>query len=149
MHKADFSEKVSVLDFSNQGLSILPDLHTQTHLQELKAEHNSLTSLSKIPSTLKYLFLNHNRIAFVGNLDQQVPYLNILDLSGNRLISLDGIAGCTELRELNIANNYVGDDQIGQIRNLGQVRKLDISHNHLRDQGLLAVLKDLKCLEEL
>ncbi|CAG9331509.1 unnamed protein product [Blepharisma stoltei] len=149
MQKADSFEKGTILDISNQGLSMLPDLQAQLHLQELRAENNNLTALNKLPNSLKYLFLNHNRIAFVGTLHELVPHLKVLDLSDNRLISLDGISNCIELSELNIANNYVGDDQISQIRNLEELTKLDLSHNHLRDESLVNMLKELRNLEEL
>lgn len=64
----------------------------------------------KLPQNLQVLRLSNNKITYVGNLAESAPRLKILDLSRNRLISLDGIRESAKLRELNVSYNYIADD---------------------------------------
>jgi Leucine-rich repeat (LRR) protein len=145
MYKAESNKKK--LDLTGQNLQMVPRIGSE--VESLIADNNYITSLSNLPESLKFLSLSRNKIAFLGNLDSQVPCLQKLNLSGNRLISLEGISACVWLQELRLANNYVGDDQITLLQNLKELKVLDVSHNHLRDNGFLNILEKLTNLEEL
>ena len=145
MHKAETNK--TKIDLSGENLQGLPRI--DTNLEILIADNNLITSLTNLPQTLKFLSLARNKIAFLGSLEQQTPYLLSLNLSSNRLISLEGISSCIYLQELRLANNYVGDDQISLIENLKDLKVMDVSHNHLRDSNFIRILSKLKNLEEL
>lgn len=145
MHKAETNK--TKIDLSGENLQGLPRI--DTNLEILIADNNLITSLTNLPQTLKFLSLARNKIAFLGSLEQQTPYLLSLNLSSNRLISLEGISSCIYLQELRLANNYVGDDQISLIESLKDLKVMDVSHNHLRDSNFIRILSKLKNLEEL
>ena len=146
MYKSDLNNR-NRLDLSGQNLQVLPRCDPQ--LETLIADNNSITSLINLPQSLRLLSLARNKIAFLGNIESQTPMLQSLNLSSNRLISLEGISACLYLQELRLANNYVGDDQITLIHNLINLKIVDVSHNHLRDPGFLRILENLKELEEI
>lgn len=137
----------STITISNYSLNSLPKLPND--IKSLVADNNNLTSLMNLPSSLNYLSLSKNKIAFLGNLESEGQHLLHLNLSSNRLISLEGISNCRSLQTLLIANNYVGDDQIVHIQYLKDLKILDISHNHLRDKHFLMILSSLSQIEEL
>ena len=146
MYKAEIKSK-NKLDLSGQNLQILPC--TDFDLEILIADNNCITSLINLPETLRVLSLVRNKIAFLGNIERQTPYLSSLNLSSNRLISLEGISACMNLQELRLPNNYIGDDQISLLQNLKNLKIIDISHNHLRDVSFFKILEKLTNLEEL
>lgn len=135
------------ITISNYCLNSLPKLPNDIRM--LTADNNNLTSLTNVPKNLRFLSMSKNKIAFLGNLESEGQNLLYLNLSFNRLISLEGISACASLQTLLISNNYVGDDQILHIQHLKELRILDISHNHLRDKHFLNVLSSLNQLEEL
>ncbi|OMJ76731.1 hypothetical protein SteCoe_23845 [Stentor coeruleus] len=145
MIKAETQSK-SFVDISSRNFQILPRMDPNTKI--LIADNNSITSLTNLPPSLETLSLARNKIAFLGTLETQSPKLHNLNLTANRLISLEGISSCFHLEELRLANNYVGDDQIGLLLQLENLKILDISHNHLRDSSFIQSLHCLKNLEE-
>lgn len=146
MNKAEMREE-ETQNLSNQGLQILPRL--SPHTRCIIADNNQIASLPSIPQSLEHLSLIKNKIAFLGTLSLEGKSLQYLDLSFNRLISLEGINLCKSLKVLKLSNNYIGDDQSLYLQDLTELRVLDISHNHLRDKKLISVINSLKNLEEL
>lgn len=65
----------------------------------------------------------------MGSLGEFAPQLKVLDLSHNRLISLEGLSACYSLKKLNLSYNYVADDQLKHLINLIKLKKIDLSHN--------------------
>jgi len=135
------------LDLSEQKLQVLPDLQLCKRLTELKLDKNQLSTFGKLPVGLVSLSARGNKVAFVGNLEAVAQSLQVLDLTSNRLISLEGISKCIHLTELYLGHNYVGDDQIPLLACLSSLRVLDISHNHLRDNSVLQHIHGMHKLE--
>lgn len=136
-----------MLDLSDQKLQVLPDLQLCKKLAELKLDKNQLSTFGKLPVGLASLSARGNKVAFVGNLEAVAQSLQVLDLTSNRLISLEGISKCVHLTELYLGHNYVGDDQIHILACLSSLRVLDISHNHLRDNSVLQHIHGMPKLE--
>ena len=135
------------LDLSDQKLQVLPDLQLCKRLTELKVDKNQLSTFGRLPMGLVSLSARGNKVAFMGNLDPVAQSLQVLDLTSNRLISLEGISKCICLTELYLGHNYVGDDQIHILSGLNNLRVLDISHNHLRDNCVLQHIQGMTQLE--
>lgn len=57
----------------------------------------------------------------MSNIHEQCPLLEVLNLSNNRLISLDGVDKIFTLKELNLEQNYLSDEQIDQLMNLSNL----------------------------
>ena len=94
------------------GLEEIPELRESEELVEVNLSHNSISIISNtLPPSIKSLNLQNNRIAFVGNIDESLPALKALNLSSNRLISIERLRYCARLKYLNLANNFIGDDQ--------------------------------------
>jgi len=137
--------KEKSIDLSGKELKRLPELQSQT--KHLRADNNSLLTVNTVPPGLLSLSLAHNKLAFLGPLN--IPNLRELDLSHNRLISLEGVSECSNLRKLFLNYNFLGDDQVPLLGNLKNLKILDISHNHLKDVDFKQVLEHLEDLEEL
>jgi len=80
-----------------------------------------------------------------------LPQLDTLNLSGNVLEDLGGLAGCTSLRSLLAANNQLASTEaVAPLAACTTLESLDLQNNKLEDgEGLLSVLRQLpslKCL---
>lgn len=128
-----FEMELHTLDLSGQNLKLLPNLANQQGILSVRAEHNAISAVGKLPPSLRSLSFAHNKLAFVGHLDTQAPHLECLDLSHNRLISLEGLCRLRALQHLDISFNYVGDDQICALRALKTLKSLNVAHNHLQN----------------
>jgi Leucine-rich repeat (LRR) protein len=82
-------KKLKVLNISSNRITIIEGIFTLRRLEELNLSHNNISQLPRDfrwMSSLKSLFLNHNKIAQLENLDS---------------------ISCLQLIKLNIENNYV------------------------------------------
>lgn len=89
------------------------------------------------------------RISFVHKLDHVASHLESLNLSHNRVISLEGIERCHQLKELNLSHNYISDEQIERIAGLHMLEVLDVSHNHLKEEIAISYLERIEQLKAL
>ena len=140
-------KKDSFLDFSGQKLQFLPKVSLAA--ESLQADNNSLTSLCNLPESLLSLSAANNKFAFLSDLASQCPKLVCLNLSYNRLISIEGLKNCYFLEELILTNNYIGDDQIHELQNLKNIKILDVSQNHLRSRKFISILQGFDGIEQL
>jgi len=86
---------------------------------------------NQFPPLLQGLDVSQNKIAFLGEIHKLLPEISDLDLSSNRLISLDTLFQCTNLQFLNLSNNFLGDEQVSTLLPLVNLVEIDLSHNHL------------------
>lgn len=80
-----------------------------------------------------------------------LPQLDTLNLGGNAITSLAGLAGCTELRTLVACDNSLASaDALSALASCTQLESVDLQNNKLEDGpallGLLKGLPHLKCL---
>lgn len=136
-----------IQDLSNQGILVVPPLLQDT--ETLYMDNNSLTSLSHLPQTVKVLSAANNKLSLLPDLNHQTPLLTILNLSNNKLISIKGLINSKTIQELVICNNFIGDEEILSLKNLTNLKFLDVSRNHLRSQNFVKILQNLTGLEEL
>ena len=136
------------LDISSQNLLLFPKISSE--IESLCADNNSITSISNLPKTIINLSLINNKLTFITDLNAQIPSLQCLNLSYNRLVSIEGLFNCINLKELRLNDNYIGDDSISVLSSLVNLEFLDISNNHLRSSSeILKILSKLNNLEEL
>ena len=83
------------LDLSHRGLTTLEGIDLPEGLTDLRCYGNRLTSLPKLPSSLKLLNCEYNRLEHLSDLP---PSLTVLICNGNRLTSLPSLpSSLTEL----------------------------------------------------
>lgn len=93
---------LEVLDIRDNEVMSLEGTQLLTGLTSLHADNNRMTRLDRLPENLRYINLDGNRISVINLEDNHG--LRQLDISSNRLTSLEGIEKLQELRIL-IANN--------------------------------------------
>jgi dynein assembly factor 1 len=79
------------------------------------------------------------------------PLLDTLNVSGNQLTGLDGLAGCTQLRTLIATDNQLaGAASLAALAQCTELESIDLQNNQLEGgEDVLAVLASLpllKCL---
>lgn len=91
-------------------------MHLLPSLRVLSLSHNLLTDFQAVKST----FLVHS------------PFLQVLDLSYNRLQTVTGFA-CETMEKLILSGNQLTQVQINYSSSRNSLRFIDLSHNLLRD----------------
>lgn len=99
--------------------------------------------------TLRHLELQGTLVSPAGaaKIVARAPRLEMLDLSGIRVSTLDFLAGLTSLRVLKLAHTRVDDADLEVLTKLEQLRELDLSRTSITDEGL-ATLREIPRLEE-
>eukprot|EP00195_Chlamydomonas_chlamydogama_P004001 CAMPEP_0202918426 /NCGR_PEP_ID=MMETSP1392-20130828/73410_1 /ASSEMBLY_ACC=CAM_ASM_000868 /TAXON_ID=225041 /ORGANISM="Chlamydomonas chlamydogama, Strain SAG 11-48b" /LENGTH=627 /DNA_ID=CAMNT_0049611479 /DNA_START=133 /DNA_END=2013 /DNA_ORIENTATION=+ len=113
--------------FQIQSLEACPNLRTADFSFNKIAQLNGLNCLAK----LRELKLYDNRITQIGTHLTPLSALHTLDLSGNRLQSVQGLANLRSLKVLRLAYN-----QLSNLEGLGRatgLEVLDLSGNQLKD----------------
>ena len=139
---------LDVIDYTNKNLSTIPEF-SHNHPFELILSNNNFKSLSNPPSNCLKLNISNNRISsFSKNLQQNYSLLT-LDISYNRLISISGINSLHKLKEINLSNNYLYDEQLDFLSSLN-IKQLDLSNNSLKSSNDISnLISKLKKLERL
>ena len=111
------------------SLNDLPD-----SLEVLDLQSNMLKNLKAglFVNSPKYeLLLSKNRIENIEAGSFNLPFLQILNLTGNLLSVIDSgmLKGFRNLKSLRLDYNYIGSIEEGAFKNLGSLCKLVISHN--------------------
>lgn len=109
-----------------------------------------LSPVALAPS-LACSFLQQNMLTSLSPGLAVLPQLDTLNLSGNALEDLSGLAGCAALRTLQVADNQLASTQaVAPLATCPLLESLDLQSNKLEDgPGLLALLAQLphlKCL---
>ncbi|TIC06944.1 L domain-like protein [Wallemia mellicola] len=100
----------------------------------------SIKNLEKLP--LKELYLVQNKIVDISNLN--IPTLELLELGGNRIRTIQNLDYLSNLRELWLGKNKI--TEIANMDNLSNLRILSLQANRISD---ITGLDGLTNLEEL
>lgn len=114
-----------MLDMREQGLQAFPSIYEYSGLYELNLSGNQIKDIN---------FYN------IGA-GVKEP-LRVLRLSGNGLVSLQGLETLTSIEILDLSNNDLGAGTIGYLCRLSTLRLLDISGNPQIGQDELTQLRD-------
>ena len=139
---------MKIYDFSKRELTEMP-LINETSKFEYILDNNLITQIEEIPQNCSKLSLSNNKISFINSKflsDLQIKYL---DLSFNRIISLIGFEKFSLLEELNLSNNYIGDDQLNYLSSLSKLKSLNLSNNNLKGEEIKKVIYSIKSLQKI
>ena len=139
---------MKVYDFSKRELTEMP-LITESSKFEYILNNNLITQIEEIPQTCSKLSLSNNKISFINSKffsDLQLVYL---DLSFNRIISLQGFEKFKLLEELNLSNNYIGDEQMIYLTYLTKLKNLNLSNNNLRSEEVKNIIYKIISLQKI
>jgi len=106
-----------------------------------------------LPATLQHLSIERNQLSavYTSELEHVRHTLKTLSLKGNKLQSVQALGCCTQLRELNLADNQVSDTMLAStVPSLRKLRRLDVSGNRLQQGSkVMEALHNLKGLKTL
>ena len=139
---------MKVYDFSKRELTEIP-LITESAKFEFILNNNLITQIEEIPQTCSKLSLSNNKISFINSKLFSNLQLKYLDLSFNRIISLQGFEKFKLLEELNLSNNYIGDEQLNYLTNLTKLKTLNLSNNNLRSEEVKNIIYKIKALQKI
>lgn len=101
------------------GLTALPPLHSLARLERLDVGNNALTALPDLPSSVRQLYINDNRIAALPAL----PALDVLDANRNALTAVPALH--------DVAFVYLAANQLRTAPTTRGVRYLNVGENPL------------------
>ena len=107
------------------------------------------TQIEEIPQTCSKLSLSNNKISFINSKFFSNLQLKYLDLSFNRIISLQGFEKFKLLEELNLSNNYIGDEQLNFLTYLTKIKTINLSNNNLRNEEVKNIIYKIKTLQKI
>ena len=113
---------------------------------DLSHQHLTRSSLSLLPPTLTCVDLSRCGLDGVGPL-RKLPRLELLNVSYNRLTSLDDLRSAAALKVLYARSNRIND--VGGASELGKLQSLDLECNALSSLDALAPLWRCRAITEL
>ena len=139
---------MKVYDFSKRELTEIP-LITESAKFEFILNNNLITQIEEIPHACSKLSLSNNKISFINSKFFSNLQLKYLDLSFNRIISLQGFEKFKLLEELNLSNNYIGDEQLNFLTYLTKLKTINLSNNNLRNEEVKNIIYKIKTLQKI
>lgn len=136
------------LDLSSNALTSLPALQMKA-LRTANFARNDIASSQdfKGHERLESLDLSFNRLGSLNSI-AGLPVLTKLDVSSNVLATINGLASVPVLEALRLGGNKL-TDLAGSWQELGSLRSLNISGNAVADVKYLEVLRSCPKLREL
>jgi len=148
-NNSSFGVPYTVASFSNQKLSEIPPETLNSLITDLTVDNTTITQISNIPRTLRSLTCKNNRIYSFAPVISQAPKLIKIDLSGNRITNIDGIAKLLDLDTLLLAENNLRNCDFSELLKLRDLRVLDLSFNGLRLSEKTEIIQNLPEIERL
>ena len=139
---------MKVYDFSKRELTEMPLINESSKFEYI-LDNNLITQIEEIPQNCSKLSLSNNKISFINSKFLSDLQLKYLDLSFNRIISLIGFGKFSLLEELNLSNNYIGDDQLNYLSSLSKLKSLNLSNNNLKNEEIKKVIYSIKSLQKI
>ena len=139
---------MKVYDFSKRELTEMPLIEESSKF-EYNLNNNLITQIEEIPQTCSKLSLSNNKISFINSKFFSNLQLKYLDLSFNRIISLQGFEKFKLLEELNLSNNYIGDEQLNYLSYLTKLKNMNLSNNNLRSEEIKNIINKIKTLQKI
>jgi len=148
---------MEVLDVSFNSLTGMPERLGLTYLRSLNLSHNKISNfrglgglnfltvldlshnqirstqeLSQVSRSLQKLYLNDNKISVLDESFTQCTQLKILNLSNNKISSIENLKLCKSLCALDLSKNYLyGIRQIEYLVGLPALKTLKLQDNFM------------------
>ncbi|EHA8590902.1 Dynein assembly factor 1, axonemal [Cocos nucifera] len=130
----------SVAHISGMGLRVIPAISAFTSLRSINLSSNFIVHISpgSLPKSLHTLDLSRNKIATIEGL-RELTRLRVLNLSYNRISRIGhGLSNCTLIKELYLAGNKISD--VEGLHRLLKLTVLDLSFNKITTAKALGQL---------
>lgn len=134
---------IQYVDLSNNSIANIDGLEKSNTIKELKLGRNKISDISKICEieTLELLSVSNNNISIIPDDIKKLKNLKDLDISGNRLIDINGVVVLDNLEELNASSNKLTDTP--QLEELKQLTTLQLAGNALKNYSPQSEMKNL------
>ncbi|KAJ6801068.1 uncharacterized protein M6B38_199245 [Iris pallida] len=130
----------SVAHISGMGLKVVPSISAFTGLRSVNLSGNFIVQINpgSLPRSLHTLDLSRNKIGTVEGL-RELTRLRVLNLSYNRISRIGhGLSNCTLIKELYLAGNKISD--VEGLHRLLKLTVLDLSFNKIATAKALGQL---------
>jgi protein NUD1 len=125
-HEVDW-DRLKHLNLSGKGLTTLHNLDKYCpSLRILNVDNNDIEHLSGVPSSVRMLYVNDNRLSELTSFDH-LPNLQLLHADRNKLENLDALCYLDHLQEIKASHNKLKD--ISGVSQLLGLRNLEVGHN--------------------
>ncbi|XP_045829103.1 uncharacterized protein LOC123920827 [Trifolium pratense] len=130
----------SIAHISGVGIKAIPIISHFSNLRSVNLSNNFIVCISPgcLPKSVQTLNLSRNKISTVDGL-KELTRLRILDLSYNCITRIgQGLSSCTLIRELYLAGNKISD--VEGLHRLFKLTVLDLSFNKITTTKVLGQL---------
>ncbi|URE18191.1 leucine rich repeat domain containing protein [Musa troglodytarum] len=130
----------SVAHIAGMGLKVIPAISAFTSLRSVNLSGNFIVHVSpgSLPKSLHMLDLSRNKIATIEGL-RELTRLRVLNLSYNRISRIGhGLSNCTLIKELYLAGNKISG--VEGLHRLLKLTVLDLSFNKITTAKALGQL---------
>lgn len=123
---------LKTLIISRCSLQYTHDMSSLIKVTNLKLDHNDLEAdkISLLPPMLNQLNLSFNHLKSIPSVFDGLVYIVQLDISSNRISSIDGIEQLVALVELNLDENVLTEISAG-VASLSKLRRISLRNNKL------------------
>ena len=139
---------MKVYDFRKRELAEMPLINESSKFEYI-LDNNLITQIEEIPQSCEKLSLSNNKISFINSKLLGDLQIKFLDLSFNRIISLIGFDKFKKLEELNLSNNYIGDEQLNYLSSLSKLKSLNLSNNNLKNEEIKKIIYSINSLQKI
>lgn len=130
----------SIAHLSGVGIKAIPVISHLSNLRSVNLSNNFIASITPgcLPKSIQTLDLSRNKISTVEGL-RELTRLRVLDLSYNRISRIgQGLSSCTLIKELYLAGNKISD--VEGLHRLFKLTVLDLSFNKITTTKVIGQL---------
>ena len=129
-------KNLTELDLSLNELSEpVPELQLLRFLRRLNISNNGIQSAWELPKAIEHLNISYNLLEYIPKTILTLPRLHTLDVSNNRIVSLENVSSIKSLRCLFAHNNFI--TSLDGVEFLTQLLELDLENNELNSASEL------------
>lgn len=129
-------KNLTELDLSENELSEpVPEIKLLRFLRRLNLSHNGINSAWDLPKAIEHLNISYNLMDYIPNTILTLPRLHTLDVSNNRIVSLENVSSIKSLKCLFAHNNFI--TSLDGVEFLSQLLELDLENNELNSASEL------------
>ena len=129
-------KNLTELDLSENELTEpVPELQLLKFLRRLNIGKNGIHSAWELPKSIEHLNISYNLLEYIPKTILTLPRLHTLDVSNNRIVSLEHVSTIKSLKCLFAHNNFI--TSLDGVEFLSQLLELDLENNELNSASEL------------